>query len=70
MSVRLDIPISSNVSVHGQRVRTGGGWPTSPTAELFGFGYTAFLVNVYSRRILGRRVMTSKMTPLATRVLE
>lgn len=37
---------------------------------LAGFVYTAFLVDVYSRRILGWRVMTSKATPLVTSVLE
>ena len=37
---------------------------------LAGFVYTAFLVDVYSRRILGWRVMTSKSTPLVTSVLE
>nr|WP_280330808.1 IS3 family transposase [Nocardia wallacei] len=35
-----------------------------------GFCYTAFCVDVYSRRILGWRVMTSKTTPLVTSVLE
>lgn len=37
---------------------------------LAGFVYVAFLVDVYSRRILGWRVMTSKRTPLVTSVLE
>ncbi|GAC55771.1 putative transposase [Gordonia amicalis NBRC 100051 = JCM 11271] len=37
---------------------------------LSGFVYTAFLVDVFSRRILGWRVMTSKTTPLVTSVLE
>ncbi|MFJ1455201.1 IS3 family transposase [Nocardia sp. N2S4-5] len=37
---------------------------------LAGFCYTAFCVDVYSRRILGWRVMTSKATPLVTSVLE
>ncbi|MER7453394.1 IS3 family transposase [Nocardia beijingensis] len=37
---------------------------------LSGFCYTAFCVDVYSRRILGWRVMTSKTTPLVTSVLE
>ena len=37
---------------------------------LSGFVYTAFLVDVYSRRILGWRVMTSKTTPLVTSALE
>lgn len=37
---------------------------------LAGFCYTAFCVDVYSRRILGWRVMTSKTTPLVTSVLE
>ncbi len=37
---------------------------------LSGFVYTAFLVDVYSRRILGWRVMTSKTTPLVSGVPE
>jgi len=37
---------------------------------LQGFCYTAFCVDVYSRRILGWRVMSSKTTPLVTSVLE
>lgn len=37
---------------------------------LAGFVYTAFLVDVNSRRILGWRVTTSKTTPLVTSVLE
>ncbi len=37
---------------------------------LAGFCYTAFCVDVYSRRILGWRVMSSKTTPLVTSVLE
>nr|WP_324196198.1 IS3 family transposase [Nocardia abscessus] len=37
---------------------------------LSGFCYTAFCVDVYSRRILGWRVMTSKTTLLVTSVLE
>nr|WP_157129546.1 IS3 family transposase [Nocardia amamiensis] len=37
---------------------------------LAGFCYTAFCIDVYSLRILGWRVMTSKTTPLVTSVLE
>jgi putative transposase len=37
---------------------------------LQGFCYTAFCVDVFSRRILGWRVMSSKTTPLVTSVLE
>lgn len=37
---------------------------------LAGFVYVAFLVDVFSRRILGWRVMTSKHTPLVTSVVE
>lgn len=37
---------------------------------LTGFVYTAFLVDVFSRRILGWRVMTTKATPLVSGVLE
>ncbi|KSZ56019.1 integrase [Rhodococcus pyridinivorans KG-16] len=37
---------------------------------LAGFVYTAFCVDVYSRRILGWRVMTTKTTPLVHGVLE
>ncbi len=37
---------------------------------LAGFCYTAFCVDVYSRRILGWRVMSSKTTPLVISVLE
>ncbi|BAH55651.1 putative transposase (plasmid) [Rhodococcus opacus B4] len=40
------------------------------TWTLSGFCYTAFCVDVFSRRILGWRVMTSKSTPLVTSVLE
>lgn len=47
-------------------------WVTDSTYcwTLSGFCYTAFCVDVYSRRILGWRVMTSKTTPLVTSVLE
>jgi len=37
---------------------------------LAGFVYVAFLTDVYSRRILGWRVTTTKATPLVTSVLE
>ena len=37
---------------------------------LAGFVYIAFLVDVFSRRILGWRVMASKHTPLVTSVVE
>lgn len=37
---------------------------------LAGFVYTAFCVDVFSRRILGWRVMTTKATPLVADVLE
>ncbi|MGC5258908.1 IS3 family transposase [Gordonia sp. DT218] len=37
---------------------------------LAGFVYVAFLVDVYSRRILGWRVMSSKETPLVSSVVE
>jgi transposase InsO family protein len=37
---------------------------------LTGFVYTAFCVDVFSRRILGWRVMTTKATPLVVGVLE
>ena len=37
---------------------------------LAGFVYTSFVVDVFSRRILGWRVMTTKATPLVTGVLE
>jgi transposase InsO family protein len=37
---------------------------------LRGFCYTAFCVDVFSRRILGWRVLTSKATALVTSVLE
>jgi len=37
---------------------------------LQGFCYVAFCVDVFSRRILGWRVMSSKATPLVTAVLE
>lgn len=35
-----------------------------------GFVYTAFIVDVFSRRILGWRVMTNKTTPLVSAVLD
>lgn len=35
-----------------------------------GFVYTAFLVEVFSHRILGWRVMTTKATPLVSGALE
>ena len=37
---------------------------------LAGFVYTSFVTHVYSRRILGRRVSTSKTTPLVTAALD
>ncbi|OBA30871.1 integrase [Gordonia sp. 852002-51296_SCH5728562-b] len=37
---------------------------------LAGFVYVAFLVDVYSRRILGWRMMSTKHTPLVTSVVE
>ena len=37
---------------------------------LAGFAYTSFVVDVFSRRILGWRVMTTKATPLVSGVLE
>jgi len=37
---------------------------------LAGFCYTSFVTDVYSRRILGWRVSTSKATPLVTCALE
>ena len=37
---------------------------------LAGFVYTSFVVDVFSRRILGWRVMTTTATPLVTGVLE
>ncbi|SNT53617.1 Transposase InsO and inactivated derivatives [Rhodococcoides kyotonense] len=37
---------------------------------LAGFVYTSFVVDVFSRRILGWRVMTTKATPLVSGVLE
>ncbi len=37
---------------------------------LVGFVYTSFVVDVFSRRILGWRVMTTKATPLVSGVLE
>jgi len=37
---------------------------------LSGFVYTSFVVDVFSRRILGWRVMTTKATPLVSGVLE
>jgi putative transposase len=37
---------------------------------LHGFCYTALCVEVFSRRVLGWRVMTSKTTALVTSVLE
>ncbi|XCI61378.1 hypothetical protein MPNTM1_02520 [Mycolicibacterium parafortuitum] len=40
------------------------------TWTLAGFVYTAFCVDVFSRRILGWRVMSTKATPLVTSVLE
>lgn len=40
------------------------------TWTLAGFVYTSFVVDVYSRRILGWRVMTTKATPLVSGVLE
>jgi putative transposase len=40
------------------------------TWTLAGFVYTAFYVDVFSRRILGWRVMSTKATPLVTSVLE
>ena len=40
------------------------------TWTLAGFVYTAFCVDVYSRRILGWRVMSTKATPLVHSVLE
>jgi putative transposase len=40
------------------------------TWTLAGFVYTSFVVDVFSRRILGWRVMTTKATPLVTGVLE
>ena len=46
----------------------GGGFHVYVTLE--GFSYTALCVDVVSRRVLGRRVMTSKTTALVTSVLE
>lgn len=40
------------------------------TWTLQGFVYTAFCVDVFSRRILGWRVMSTKATPLVSSVLE
>lgn len=40
------------------------------TWTLAGFVYTAFCVDVFSRRILGWRVMSTKATPLVSSVLE
>jgi transposase InsO family protein len=40
------------------------------TWTLAGFVYTSFVVDVFSRRILGWRVMTTKATPLVSGVLE
>jgi putative transposase len=40
------------------------------TWTLSGFVYTAFCVDVFSRRILGWRVMSTRATPLVTSVLE
>lgn len=38
--------------------------------SLSGFGYAAFVVDVFSRRILGWRVVTTKATPLVSWVLK
>ena len=40
------------------------------TPTLAGFVYTAFCVDVFSRRILGWRVMSTKATPLVSSALE
>jgi len=37
---------------------------------LAGFIYTAFRIDVFSRRILGWRVMPTKATPMVASVLE
>lgn len=37
---------------------------------LAGFVYVAVLVDAFSRRILGRRVLSSKLTPVVTSVVE
>ena len=50
--------------------RTSGGWPTSPTWTLEALVYTSFVSDVWSRRILGRWVSSSKATPLVVSALE
>ncbi len=65
---------------HPDRVDRAWGTPTRPdqwwvadfpyVRTLAGFCYVALLSDVYSRRILGCRVATSKTTPLVTSTLE
>jgi putative transposase len=65
---------------HPDLIERQWGSPTRPdqwwvadftyTWTLAGFVYTAFCVDVFSRRILGWRVMSTKATPLVTSVLE
>jgi putative transposase len=65
---------------HPDLVRRGWDVPARPDAlwvadftycwTLAGFVYVAFCTDVYSRRILGWRVSTSKTTPLVTSVLD
>jgi len=56
----------------GQPTRPDQWWVADFTYiwTLQGFVYTAFCVDVFSRRILGWRVMSTKATPLVTSVLE
>ena len=65
---------------HPDLVKRGWNTPTAPDQlwvadfsyvwTLAGFVYVAFIVDVYSRRILGWRVMSTKASPLVTSVLE
>lgn len=65
---------------HPDHVQRRWSWPTRPDQwwvadftyvwTLAGFCYVSFITDVFSRRILGWRVTTSKETPLVTSALE
>jgi putative transposase len=73
-------PGSASAARHPDLIKRAWATPTSPDQwwvadftyvwTLAGFCYVALLTDVYSRRILGWRVTTSKSTPLVMSVLE
>ena len=59
----------SAVSAH--RRRTGAGWRTSPMSDTFsGWAYTAFVMDLFARRILGWQVADHLRSDLALDALE